>query len=41
MGEKGRGLVTTHFAWPEIGQQMRAVCAWVLGKGPRPDCVQI
>jgi poly(glycerol-phosphate) alpha-glucosyltransferase len=41
MGEKGRGLVATRFAWPEIGQEMRAVCEWALGKGPKPDSVRL
>ncbi len=39
MGEKGRALVATRFAWPRIGDEMRAVCAWVVGKGPKPGCV--
>jgi glycosyltransferase involved in cell wall biosynthesis len=41
MGEKGRGLVATRFAWPGIGQEMRSVCEWVLGRGPKPDCVRL
>jgi glycosyltransferase involved in cell wall biosynthesis len=41
MGAAGRGLVATRFAWPGIGHEMRAVCAWVLGQGPKPVCVRL
>ena len=39
MGLKGRSLVEERFQWPRIGQQMADVYDWVLGYGPRPDCV--
>ena len=41
MGEAGRSLVAKRFAWPEVGNEMRAVCAWVVGEGPKPDCVRL
>jgi len=31
MGTRGRTLVGNSFSWPRIGQQMGAVCEWVLG----------
>jgi glycosyltransferase involved in cell wall biosynthesis len=31
MGARGRDLVAKKFSWPRIGEQMRAVCEWVLG----------
>jgi glycosyltransferase involved in cell wall biosynthesis len=33
MGARGRDLVATKFAWPRVGEQMRAVYEWVLGGG--------
>lgn len=39
MGARGRALVETQFAWPEIARQMAEVYEWVLGGGTRPDCV--
>lgn len=41
MGENGRSLVATRFSWPRIGDEMRSVCEWVLGKGPKPECVRL
>jgi glycosyltransferase involved in cell wall biosynthesis len=31
MGNRGRALVAARFAWPQIGDQMRAVFEWLLG----------
>lgn len=39
MGASGRRLVEGQFRWPRIAQQMMQVYDWVLGRGPRPDCV--
>lgn len=41
MGQRGRHLVEEKYAWPQIGRNMLAVYAWVLGKGPQPACVQL
>ena len=40
MGEKGRALVEDRFAWRKLARQMAATYSWVLGGGPRPDCVE-
>jgi len=40
MAERGRRLVEERFSWPKIAQQMKAVYEWVLGGGPRPECVE-
>jgi poly(glycerol-phosphate) alpha-glucosyltransferase len=40
MGARGRRLVQQKFSWPRVAEQMVAVYRWVLGGGPRPDCVQ-
>jgi hypothetical protein len=40
MGEHGRRLVEGRFSWPKIAQQMKTVYEWVLGGGPRPECVE-
>ncbi len=40
MGARGRALVEEQFTWPKVAAQMKAVYEWVLGTGPRPDCVR-
>ena len=40
MGARGRRYAE-HFSWPQIAEQMLAVYRWVLGTGPKPDCVRI
>jgi poly(glycerol-phosphate) alpha-glucosyltransferase len=40
MGERGRRLVEERFSWAKIARQMKAVYEWVLGGGPRPECVR-
>jgi glycosyltransferase involved in cell wall biosynthesis len=39
MGRRGRQLIEDHYTWPAIARQMCAVYEWMLGAGPRPDCV--
>ena len=39
MGQRGLALVQTRFAWPKIAVEMRSVYEWVLGGGPKPECV--
>jgi len=39
MGRRGRRLVEEKFSWPKIARQMKEVYEWVLGGGPKPDCV--
>lgn len=41
MGRNGRALVDERFTWPRIAGEMRAVYAWCLGQGGRPDCVHL
>jgi len=31
--------VEEKFSWPKIARQMKEVYEWVLGKGPKPECV--
>ena len=40
MGRRGREWVEAKFAWPAIAAQMRAVYEWMLGQGPKPECVE-
>ena len=40
MGLRGRELVRERYSWPKIAQEMKAVYEWVLGRGPRPGCVE-
>jgi poly(glycerol-phosphate) alpha-glucosyltransferase len=39
MGARGRALVETRFAWPQIAREMKSVYDWVLGGGGKPGCV--
>jgi len=41
MGNRGRALVATRFSWSQIGEQMRAVCEWVLSGGAAPESVRL
>jgi glycosyltransferase involved in cell wall biosynthesis len=41
MGQRGYELAAQRFSWPRIAQEMMTVYRWVLGKGTKPDCVQI
>ena len=40
MGARGRRLVEERFTWDRIAAEMASVYRWVLGRGPRPDCVE-
>ena len=40
MGERGRAYVQ-RYNWADIARQMADVYRWVLGQGPKPDCVQM
>jgi poly(glycerol-phosphate) alpha-glucosyltransferase len=39
MGQRGFALVHERFSWPRIALQMQGVYLWMLGQGPRPDCM--
>ena len=39
MGRRGRQLVEEKYAWGPIGKSMGQVYQWILGLGPRPECV--
>jgi poly(glycerol-phosphate) alpha-glucosyltransferase len=39
MGQNGRCLVEERFQWQHIGKAMTEVYDWILGRGPKPDCV--
>jgi glycosyltransferase involved in cell wall biosynthesis len=38
MGNRGRQLIESRYAWEPLGSQMAAVYEWMLG-GPRPDYI--
>ena len=40
MGERGRAYVQ-RYNWADIARQMADVYRWVLGQGPKPDCVHL
>jgi glycosyltransferase involved in cell wall biosynthesis len=39
MGERGREMVASRFAWEGIAQQFIDCYRWILGQGSKPDCV--
>jgi poly(glycerol-phosphate) alpha-glucosyltransferase len=39
MGRNGQCLVQKRYQWQQIGMLMTQVYDWILGRGPRPDCV--
>jgi poly(glycerol-phosphate) alpha-glucosyltransferase len=41
MGMNGRSLVEKRFQWQRVGETMTQVYDWILGRGPRPDCVMV
>jgi poly(glycerol-phosphate) alpha-glucosyltransferase len=41
MAANGRALVANKFAWSAIAAETMALCKWILGTGPKPDCVDI
>ena len=41
MGRNGLGLVRSRYSWPKIASQMVDVYKWILGQGPKPDCVRL
>lgn len=41
LGQRGRELVTARFTWPRVALQTHEVCAWLLGGGTRPACVEM
>jgi len=41
MGQRGLALVKIRFTWSKIAGEMRSVYSWILGSGPKPECVTI
>jgi poly(glycerol-phosphate) alpha-glucosyltransferase len=39
MGNRGHALVLNRFTWTQVANQMQAVHLWILGGGPKPDCI--
>lgn len=39
MGARGRALVERQYSWKKPGREMAEVYQWLLGRGPRPECV--
>jgi len=39
LGANGRALVASRFTWPKVAAEMKSVYEWVLGGGPKPECV--
>jgi len=41
MGVAGRRLVAERYSWDKLAHTLRDVYLWLLGDGPRPDCVRM
>jgi glycosyltransferase involved in cell wall biosynthesis len=41
MSEPGREFVEFKYTWPRVAEQMEAVYEWMLGFGPKPECVSV
>jgi poly(glycerol-phosphate) alpha-glucosyltransferase len=41
MGRRGAALVVRRFTWPVVARRMQDVYRWLLGRGERPDCVDL
>lgn len=41
MGARGRQLVALRFSWRQVAADFDAVYRWLLGRGERPDCVEL
>ena len=39
MGQHGRDLAASRFAWRHIADQMKQVYEWLLGTGDKPACI--
>ncbi|MEI8287860.1 MAG: glycosyltransferase [Verrucomicrobiota bacterium] len=39
LGDRGLQLVKEQFAWPDLAVKMKKLYEWMLGRGPKPDCV--
>ena len=40
MGQRGKSWACKEFAWPSLVLEMNSAYEWVLGGGPKPECVQ-
>jgi glycosyltransferase involved in cell wall biosynthesis len=40
MGERGRRWIAGEYSWSTLAERMVDVYNWVVGSGPRPDCVR-
>ncbi len=41
MGDAGLNLVSRQFTWSRAAAEMGSVYRWLVGAGPRPDCVRV
>ena len=41
MGARGRELAAARFTWSRAASLMADVYRWILGRGDRPDCVEM
>lgn len=41
MGQRGRRLVEQRFLWKHVAERWDSVYRWIMGRGDRPECVQL
>ena len=39
MGQRGRAWMERDFSWIGVAAKMKTVYQWLLGQGPKPECV--
>jgi len=39
MGSRAHDLVVERFTWSQVANQLQTVHKWILGGGPKPDCI--
>lgn len=39
MGDRGRSIAREGYGWNGVAARMRSAYAWVMGRGPKPECV--
>ncbi|MFM7248677.1 MAG: glycosyltransferase [Planctomycetaceae bacterium] len=41
MGERGRAIAREGYGWTSVTARLRDAYAWTMGRGPKPECVQL
>ena len=41
MGERGRAIAREGYGWTSVTARLRDAYAWTMGRGPKPECLQL